>query len=108
MKKVHGSNPYNNNLNYSNPDYSFSENGLGTFQNVFLTETEIMDLKEILLNNYENYIERLSTYIKSTGKQYKDHKATILTWFYKDQVSNKQKNKVTTYSLEDYEIGEYL
>ncbi|MFM1533660.1 replication initiator protein A [Helcococcus ovis] len=108
VKKVQGSNPYNNNLEYSNPDYSFSENGLGTFQNVFLTEDEVIDLKEILLNNFENYIERLSTYIQSTGKSYKDHKATILSWFYKDQGNSRQKNKVTTYSLEDYETGEYL
>ena len=31
----------------------------------------------------DNYIERLSAYIKSTGKTYKDHKATILSWFHK-------------------------
>ena len=38
----------------------------------------------------DNYIERLSTYLQSTGKTYKDHKATILSWFYKNQESKKK------------------
>ena len=33
----------------------------GTFQNVFLADDEVVDLKEILLNHFENYVERLST-----------------------------------------------
>lgn len=38
----------------------------------------------------DNYIERLSTYLQSTGKTYKDYKATILSWFYKNQESKKK------------------
>lgn len=108
MKKVHGSNLNKNNPEYSNPDMSFSKATYGTFQNVFLLDDEVVDLKGILLNNFENYIERLSTYIQSTGKHYKDHKATILSWFYKDQGSLKQTSKAKSYSLEDYEMGDYL
>nr|WP_255263835.1 replication initiator protein A [Peptoniphilus sp. oral taxon 386] len=108
MKNVHGSNLNINNTEYSNPDMSLGKVAYGTFQNVFLTEDEVMDLKEILQSLFDNYIERLSTYIQSTGKTYKDHKATILSWFYKDRGSIKQTNKAKSYSLEDYEMGDYL
>ena len=108
MKNVHGSNPNRNNTEYSNPDMSLEKAAYGTFQNVFSTEAEVIDLKEILQSLFDNYIERLSTYIQSTGKTYKDHKATILSWFYKDRGSIKQTNKTKSYSLEDYEMGDYL
>ncbi|QRG86449.1 replication initiator protein A [Bulleidia sp. zg-1006] len=108
MKNVHGSNPNRNNTEYSNPDMSLGKAAYGTFQNVFLTEDEVIDLKEILQSLFDNYIERLSNYIQSTGKIYKDHKATILSWFYKDWGSVKQTNKAKSYSLEDYEMGDYL
>ena len=77
-------------------------------KDVLLTEDEVIDLKDILQSFFDNYIERLSTYIQSTGKTYKDHKATILSWFYKDRGNFKQTNKAKSYSLEDYEMGDYL
>ncbi len=109
MKNVHGSNLNRNNTEHSNPEMSLGKAAYGTFQNVFLTEDEVIDLKDILKcpigsfqnvfltedevidlkdilqSFFDNYIERLSTYIQSTGKTYKDHKATILSWFYKDR-----------------------
>lgn len=108
MKNLHRSNPYNNNLEYSDSDFSKGKSQYVTFQNVLLVDDEVVDLKGILMNNFENYVEGLSTYIQSTGKNYKYHKETILYWFYKEQGSYKQKIKAKTYSLEDYEIGEYL
>ncbi|HHJ9944360.1 TPA: replication initiation protein, partial [Streptococcus pyogenes] len=90
---------------YSKREYSFCENGLGTFQNVFLTDEDISDLQIKLNAQLENYIERLSAYIKSTGKIYKDHKATILSWFYKDQGSKKKTNIPT---WEEYNKGVHL
>ena len=89
-------------------DMSLGKTAYGTFKNVFLTEDEVIDLKDILQSLFDNYIERLSTYIQSTGKTYKDHKATILSWFYKDRGNFKQTNKAKSYSLEDYEMGDYL
>ena len=83
----------NNKSKYSKREYSFGENRLGTFQNVFLTAEDISDLQIIMNSKLDNYIERLSAYIKSTGKTYKDHKATILSWFYKDQGKGKKKQK---------------
>lgn len=53
----------------------------GEFENVFLTDEE----KQKLKSRYgtittKNLVEELSTYIKSTGKRYKNHYATLLAW----------------------------
>lgn len=90
---MNGTNTNINNTDYSNTNFRAGKNGYGTFQNVFLTDDEYTDLKEKLKRYLDNYSERLSNYIQSTGKEYKDHKATLLTWFYKDQGNNKQNNK---------------
>jgi len=98
----------NNKIKHSKREYSFSENGLGTFQNVFLTAEDISDLQIIMNSQLDNYIERLSAYIKSTGKTYKDHKATILSWFYKDQGRSKKVKTSNIPTWEEYNKGEHL
>ena len=98
----------NNKSKYSKREYSFSKNGLGTFQNVFLTAEDISDLQITLNSQLENYIERLSAYIKSTGKTYKDHKATILSWFYKDKGRSKDVKTSNVPTWEEYDKGEHL
>ena len=108
MNNVHGSNLNRNNTEYSNPDMSLGKAAYGTFHNLFLTEGEVTDLKEILQSFFDNYIERLSTYIQSTGKTYKDHKATILSWFYKDQGRSKEIKASNIPTLEEYDKGEHL
>lgn len=55
----------------------------GFFSNVLLTDDEMQKLA-IEVPNYEDYIERLSHYIESSGKKYKSHYATILSWHRKD------------------------
>jgi len=49
----------------------------GEFKNVLLTDEEYSKLKD---KNLLDFIERLSSYIASKGKQYKSHYATILNW----------------------------
>lgn len=56
----------------------------GEFGNVFLSTEEFQKLKVKLGDEAENYIERLSSYIESSGKKYKSHYATILSWTQKD------------------------
>ena len=50
----------------------------GEFENVLLSVDELQKLKSKLGAETESYIERLSSYIASSGKRYKSHYATIL------------------------------
>ena len=59
----------------------------GEFENVFLSADEFQKLKSKLGAETESYIERLSSYIASSGKKYKSHYATILSWTQKDTKS---------------------
>ena len=59
----------------------------GEFENVFLSVDELQKLKSKLGAETDSYIERLSTYIASSGKKYKSHYATILSWTQKDTKS---------------------
>ena len=53
----------------------------GEFENIKLTETERQRLDERLGEQCAaEYIERLSEYLKSKGKRYSSHYATILAW----------------------------
>ena len=55
----------------------------GEYQNVLLTDEELEKLKDEYID-YEDRIERLSSYVESTGKKYKSHYATIRNWARKD------------------------
>lgn len=59
----------------------------GEFENVLLSADELQKLKSKLGAETESYIERLSSYIASSGKKYKSHYATILSWTQKDAKS---------------------
>ena len=55
----------------------------GTFENVLLTDDELEKLKN-KFTDYEEKIEKLSSYIASKGAKYKSHYATILNWARQD------------------------
>lgn len=55
----------------------------GEYKNVLLTDDELQKLKTEY-SDYEERIERLSSYVASTGKKYKSHYATIRNWARKD------------------------
>lgn len=55
----------------------------GEYSNVLLTDEELEKLKTEYFD-WEERIERLSSYIASTGKAYKSHYATIRNWARKD------------------------
>ena len=76
FKKINDINIYNN-INNNNNIYNI----YGEFKNVKLTEEEYKKLEEKKLLPY---IEKLSAYMKSKGKRYKSHYATILNWSRKD------------------------
>ena len=58
----------------------------GEYNNVLLTDDELEKLKDEF-HDWEERIERLSSYVASTGKTYKSHYATIRNWAKKDQVA---------------------
>ena len=77
----------------------------GRYKNVFLSEKELAELKEELSGKWEYYIDRLSSYIASSGKQYKNHAATIRRWAADDEAKKAPKQKIPDYS---YREGESL
>ena len=55
----------------------------GEYKNVLLSDEELEKLSTEYYD-YEERIERLSSYVASTGKKYKSHYATIRNWARKD------------------------
>ena len=55
----------------------------GEYKNVLLSDEELEKLKSEF-SDWEDRIERLSSYVASTGKTYKNHLATIRNWARKD------------------------
>ena len=70
----------------------------GSYKNVLLTDEEMEKLMTEFPRDGLERIERLSEYIASTGKKYKNHLATIRSWARKDTkpqgrpVANKSSN----------------
>lgn len=56
----------------------------GEYGNVKLSETDLSKLKAEFPEDWQNRIERLSVYMASTGKSYKNHLATIRSWARRD------------------------
>ena len=86
-----------NNKNNEN-DFNNSDNKkptrhkYGTYKNVLLTDEDMEKLKSEFPDDYKNRIERLSDYIASSGKTYKNHLATIRVWAKKDKECERLKN----------------
>ena len=75
----------------------------GRFHNVFLSDAELDALKTELPGKWEYYIDRLSGYIASTGKSYKNHAATIRRWAADDKAKGKPKKGIPDYSCKEGE-----
>ena len=67
----------------------------GEYNNVLLSDEDFEKLKSEFPNDYQQRIDRLSGYMQSTGKSYKDHLATIRNWARKDKPEQKQTNEPT-------------
>ena len=66
----------------------------GEYENVLLSDNDLEKLKSEYPNDYEKRIERLSEYIASTGKSYKNHLATIRSWAKKDKSENQKRHSI--------------
>ena len=56
----------------------------GRYRNVKLTDTDLSKLKAEFPADWQERIDRLSTYMDSSGKSYKNHLATIRNWARRD------------------------
>lgn len=76
----------------------------GQFENVFLSDSEVADLRAKYPNYYEAKIERLSRYIESNGKDYPNHYIKLMDWLEEDVGEPGQTQDDTTAS--SYDIDE--
>lgn len=65
----------------------------GLYENVLLTDEDYEKLQTEFPHDYSDRIERLSEYIASTGKKYKNHLATIRNWARNDVVKKPANRK---------------
>ena len=80
-----GSNNLKNNLS----GMSERAHAQGRYRNVFLSDTELVELQRELPSDWQQYIEKLSEYMASTGKTYRNHTATIRRWAAEDRRKGK-------------------
>ena len=75
----------------------------GRYQNVFLTDEELADLQDSFPAVWEQYIEKLSEYMASTGKRYQSHAATIRRWAGEDAKKAAPPTRNRDYSVKEDE-----
>ena len=74
---------------------------LGRYQNVFLSAGELTELQSDFPTVWQEYIERLSEYMASTGRTYKSHAATIRRWRADDRRKTAPPARDRDYSVKD-------
>lgn len=82
-RKLSSSNKEKNNIKRANSESKDNRTAYGSYQNVFLTAEELSALQSEV-SHYQEYIEKLSRYMASSGKQYANHAATIRSWALQD------------------------
>ena len=80
----------------------------GEYKNVLLTDDELQKLKTEY-SDYEERIERLSSYVASKGTKYKSHYATIRNWARKEVKQEKERlNKNDEFAGLEGQIGTWI
>ena len=80
-----------------------SARAYGQYQNVFLTDAELAELQSELPTLWQTYVDRLSLYMASTGKQYVSHAATIRRWAAEDSQKDVPQTRNRDYRVEEGE-----
>lgn len=112
LAEISGNSPQLSALIQSNPNpetesktKNVTRNGakhaFGEYQNVFLSDEELEKLKSEF-PDWDKRIENLSCYMKSKGKTYKDHLATIRTWARRDNDQQSTTNGSKKVTCTDY------
>ena len=81
---------------------------LGIYNNVSLTKGELDELIRLYPNDYQDMIENLSVYMRSKGKYYEDHYATMMAWKRRDEAKAKEEKKPGNYWDEFDKLKEEL
>ena len=76
----------------SSNESSTTRHQYGPYKNVLLSDEDLEKLKREFPKDLESRIERLSEYMASTGKRYKNHLATIRSWARTDKEKQNDKN----------------
>ena len=81
------------------PPFSF----YGEYKNIHLSDEEYKRLNDRLKEHTTIMIDKLSKYIESSGKAYKNHYVTILNWYEQDKekLTQKKENKYYATNYED-------
>ena len=85
------------------PETGHPSHTYGRYQNVFLTDEELADLQVSFPAVWEQYIEKLSEYMASTGKRYQSHAATIWRWAGEDAKKAAPPSRNRDYSVKEDE-----
>ena len=85
------------------PETGHPSHTYGRYQYVFLTDEELADLQASFPAVWEQYIEKLSEYMASTGKRYQSHAATIRRWAGEDAKKAAPPSRNRDYSVKEDE-----
>lgn len=86
--------PTDNHTENENVNENVNESKMyGEFENVRLSGEELEKLKLRFPYDWQQRIENLSQYMKSKGRRYKNHYATMLAWARKETKENDEKEK---------------
>lgn len=88
--KITHNNIYNNIKDNINIKDKPARHKYGEYKNVLLSDEELEKLKNEFPNDYNKRIDNLSFYLKSTGKSYKSHLATLRNWARRDKLKTQQ------------------
>lgn len=86
-----------------NPDTD-TKRARGEYHNVILSDEDVEKLMSEYPTDWQDRIEKLSAYMESTGKKYKNHLATIRNWARMDTERNAEKNTNTEIEMQIQEI----
>lgn len=74
----------------------------GEYQNVLLSDDDLEKLKAEFPSDWDQRIQRLSEYMASSGKSYKNHLATICNWARRDKPAAKSAGGEDMTDLDKY------
>lgn len=74
----------------------------GEYQNVLLSDDDLEKLKAEFPSDWDQRIQRLSEYMASSGKSYKNHLATIRNWARRDKPAAKNAGGEDMTDLDKY------